>query len=95
MVFWGYFLKAPVKLTHSSQVKISGTTVCTNSLLLSQFSVSIYIVLYVNTSAMKINNNGGGGVSFNCDFFNQSFSALTQQGGRGKTMANIVWQTWQ
>ena len=61
MVFWGYFLKAPVKLTHSSQVKISGTTVCTNSLLLSQFSVSIYIVLYVNTSAMKINNNGGGG----------------------------------
>ena len=51
MVFWGYFLKAPVitgpvKLTHSSQVKILGTTVCMNSLLLSQFSVkSIYIIL--------------------------------------------------
>lgn len=30
MVFWGHFLKAlvtgPVKLTHSSQVKISGTS---------------------------------------------------------------------
>ena len=50
MVFWGYFLKAPVitgpiKLTHSSQVKILGTTVCMNSLVLSQFSVSIYIIL--------------------------------------------------
>ena len=51
MVFWGYFLKAsviitgPIKLTHSSQVKILGTTVCMNSLLLSQFSVSIYIIL--------------------------------------------------
>ena len=41
---------------------------------------------------MKINNNRGGrgGVSFNCDFFNQSFSELAQQGGRGKTTANIV-----
>ena len=45
MVFWGYFLKAPVKLTHSSQVKISGTTVCMNSLLLSLFGVNIYIIL--------------------------------------------------
>ena len=39
---------------------------------------------------MKINNNGGGGGEFNCDFFNQSFSELTQQGGRGKMTAKIV-----
>lgn len=61
MVFWGYFLKAsvitgPIKLTHSSQVKILGTTVCMNSLLLSQFSVSIYIIL-LSTGKYKCNEN--------------------------------------
>ena len=33
---------------------------------------------------------GGGGISFNCDFFKSVISELTRQGGRGKMMANIV-----
>ena len=38
---------------------------------------------------MKINNNGGGEVSFNYDFFKSVISELTRQGGRGKMMAKL------